>query len=109
MAGFRGKWLWIDLLPIFIIIFLVSWAGGIWLYPVGPLLLGTHWLPFLFVGIIFSLLIGLLASSNPYESTIEVVESKNHEDQRRQTIIALGIFFWIMVISLMVAILAYYL
>jgi hypothetical protein len=33
----------------FLIIFLSTWAGGIWVHPVGGLVGGVHWVPFLAV------------------------------------------------------------
>ena len=40
------------LIWLFLILFLATWAGGIWLRPFGPKLWGLHWLSFLFIGFI---------------------------------------------------------
>jgi hypothetical protein len=103
----RARGAWPSLLAVFVIIFLASWAGGVWLHPFGAALWGTYWLPFLVVGLIFSLLLGALVSSSP--STVEVVEPQKEEAQRRKAIIALGIFFWILLGILIIAIIVHYL
>jgi len=103
----QAKGAWFSLLAVFVIIFLASWAGGVWLHPFGVPLWGTYWLPFLVVGLIFSLLLGALVSSSP--STVEVVEPQKEEARRRKAIIALGVFFWILVGVLIAAIIVHYL
>ncbi len=108
MVTLRRKGPWIDFLTIFVIVFLASWAGGIWLHPVGSLLWGVYWLPFLMVGLIFSLLIGALVSSRPCESTVEVVDPKKRERERKTAVLALGVFFWILVLGLIIAIILHY-
>lgn len=40
----------------FTLVFLAAWAGGVWIAPVGPRLLGVYWLSFFTVGLIFALL-----------------------------------------------------
>jgi hypothetical protein len=45
------------LICIFWIIFLTTWAGGIWVRPFGPSFRGIYWLPFLFIGIIIVLIL----------------------------------------------------
>jgi uncharacterized membrane protein len=103
----RAKGPWTSLLAVFVLIFLASWAGGVWLLPFGSPLWGTYWLPFLVVGLIFSLLLGALVSSSP--STVEVVEPQKEEARRKRAVLALGIFFWILVGVLIVAIIVHYL
>jgi hypothetical protein len=43
-----------------LIVFLGTWAGGIWLVPIGPQLWGASWLGFLVVGFLVSLLVAAL-------------------------------------------------
>ncbi|HEX3593695.1 MAG TPA: hypothetical protein VHU80_01300 [Polyangiaceae bacterium] len=59
---------------LLLILFLATWAGGIWLAPVGPRLWGVAWGSFVVVGIFVALLIGAVsnveakASNVPYGS-----------------------------------------
>ena len=48
------------LIWIFLLIFFATWAGGVWLRPFGPTLWGVHWLSFLIIGIIVSLVLAVL-------------------------------------------------
>ncbi len=53
--GTRGPWnsfIW-----FFLVIFLFSWGGGVWLTPFGPTGWGVSWLPFLFVGFFVTMLL----------------------------------------------------
>src|SRR5215471_6809262 len=53
----------LDPLALFIlllILFLATWAGGIWLVPIGPRLWGVAWASFVAVGFLVALLIGAL-------------------------------------------------
>jgi hypothetical protein len=39
------------------VILLMSWAGGVWLRPIGPAAGGVYWLPFVLTGLLVALLI----------------------------------------------------
>jgi len=93
--------LWI----FFLISFLGTWIGGVWVTPMGPTVWNVHWLPFFFAGLIFAL---LLVATDP---------SKSHrfqlkKEQREKEMVvkaALGSFFWLLIILLIVGIIVYYL
>lgn len=53
--GTRGPWN--SLIWFFLVIFLFSWGGGVWLTPFGPTGWGVSWMPFLFVGFFVTLLL----------------------------------------------------
>lgn len=42
-----------------LLLFLVSWNGGLWLAPMGPLLWGTYWSAFVLAGVLLALMLGL--------------------------------------------------
>jgi hypothetical protein len=50
---------WRRILVFFAIVFLGSWAGGVWLTPVGSRSMGEYWLGFFVIGLIFALIQGL--------------------------------------------------
>ena len=96
----RGPWgiWWIFLL----VIFLATWAGGLWLTPFGPTVFDVTWLPFLFVGLIVTLLLtAVVPPAGPPRTYGEAVAEARAEEA---AVAALSIFFWIMVISFVVVI-----
>ena len=65
----------------FLIVFLSSWAGGIWLTPIGPVSWGVYWLPFLLVGVMVALLLAAVHPP-PKESTVELVDLEKRKARR---------------------------
>lgn len=107
--GFGRRRVWPSVLFFFILILLASWAGGIWLTPIGPPLWKAHWLPFLVVGLIFALVLAVAAPSPPRRSTVELVESTEEEAEKKAAYWVVGVFFWFLVAALIVAIVWRYL
>jgi hypothetical protein len=91
---------------LFFLIFLVAWAGGVWLPPFGPVLLGGHWLPILFTAFLVVLLLLALIPPRPPRSRREAIQQA---EQQMGSESALGVFFWILVIGLSIAIIVHYL
>jgi hypothetical protein len=94
-AGRRRGLFW-----VFLLIFLATWAGGVWLQPFGPVLWGVHWLAFVLIGVIIAL---FLAVTGPgpgprgRKETIEMLERIDKERKlERATYVALGLLFWIL-------------
>lgn len=48
---------------ILLILFLATWAGGIWLVPVGPRLWGVAWGSFVVVGLVIALVIAAASAA----------------------------------------------
>jgi hypothetical protein len=97
---------------VFLLIFLGTWAGGIWMKPFGPVLWGVHWLAFLLIGIIIAL---VLAVTGPRpgprgrKQTIKMLERVEQEKKmEKATYVALGLLFWILFGVLVSAILVRY-
>ncbi len=63
IAGwFKRRGPWSGIFIFFLIVFLSSWAAGLWFIPFGPSLYGVYWIPFL----IGALVVGLiLAAAGP--------------------------------------------
>ena len=88
--------------------FLATWAGGIWLHPIGRALWGVHWMAFLFVGLVIALLLAATVPSKQEQSSVELVDPQKERADRRAALGALGVFFWVLIIALIVAIIARY-
>lgn len=103
LAGSRGPWNNLGLL--FVVVLLVSWAGGMWITPMGPQIMGREWVPFLIMGGLFALfLINLVPHKDKEvvkspEEKIEKGDPKNIKD-----IATLGIAFWIFICGLILTI-----
>ncbi len=101
--GFRRAGPWPSFFLFFIIIFLATWAGGLWINPIGPSIRGVFWLPFLLVGAIFALLLAAATPPSPKETTIELKTKKQLKKEKRIEA-ALNLFFWILIMALTIAI-----
>jgi len=87
------------LVLFFLVIFLATWSGQIWITPFGPITWGIAWAPLILVSLFFSFLIFALAPPIPTK-----VENGNEQP----AFIALGLFFWLILILLLLAIIVGY-
>jgi hypothetical protein len=98
---------WNSLILFFIIIFLGTWAGGLWLRPVGPSLYGYYWITYLIVGILIAVIIA--ASSPEYSrrkrKTIKLKtaeelqnEEKTSESRKMDLFLSLLIILFLIII-----------
>lgn len=105
--GERSGFFW-----FFLIIFMVTWAGGAWLMPFGPRLLGIHWLPFVFAGLVGAVVTSLLAKRryprNRHE-TIDLLDSiEEGRELEKVTYLSLNVLFWVVLCTLLAAIVLHY-
>jgi hypothetical protein len=95
-VGFRKAGPWENIFSHFMLIFLISWAGGVWLSPVGPPLWSAYWLPFLLVGLVVALLLAAVPLGRKRESTVELVDVKREKKEEKAALLVMGTFFWIL-------------
>jgi hypothetical protein len=107
IAGFRKKGPWDNFLVFFAIIFLTSWAGGIWISPLGPPIGGVYWLPFLIIGLTFALLLAAVTSPFPRDTTVRLVEAGEKTPEKRKAMV-LGVYFWLLIFALVIMIVTRY-
>ncbi|MBL7174896.1 MAG: hypothetical protein ISS66_03620 [Desulfobacteraceae bacterium] len=97
----------------FLIVFLVTWAGGIGVKPFGPSLFGISWIPFVLVGFIFILILAASTPRRPPKSRHETLDMLERIDQKKKmdqfTYISLSALFGILLFILIVAIIIRYL
>lgn len=86
----------------FFLIFFAAWIGGAWADPIGPAAYGVYWVPFLFFALLFALLLAVLPSPRRDVTVREVAAAEN------ATTAALGAFFWILVVFMILGIVAAY-
>jgi len=107
-ALFRDRTPWGSFWIFLLVVFLVTWAGGIWIGPFGPTFFEVAWLPFLIVGIFITVLLASTVpprTSRPQKGTIE--EAKRAEAPE-SVLAGLTLFFWIALILTLIAIILAY-
>lgn len=104
-AGVSRRRGWDLFWMFFLIVFLGSWAGGVWIRPFGPAAYGVYWMPVLFVGVIISLLLVVLLPSPPPRETADTVELvEAGEEASSGGPMMFGPFFWLLLAVLVVTI-----
>ena len=107
--AFRSRGPWGSIWLFFLILFLATWAGGVWVTPIGAPVWGAYWIPFLFVAIIFALILSAATAVVPKdERTVELMNEQRLDQEEKDTTATLGIFFRILMVVLMIAIIAGY-
>lgn len=110
VVGMRRTGPWASFFFLFLALFLATWAGGIWITPIGRPVGGVYWLPFLVAGVVFALLLASMERIDTRaETSIKLVteqERKAHKKEVRRTV---GLFFWLFACVLALAILLRYL
>ena len=96
---------WPGLAFLVVILFFVTWAGGIWLGPLGPVLWHVYWVPFVSVGLVAAL---LLAATTPPQQPRDRREAVQARAEERVLVTAFGLFFWILVSILLIAVVVRY-
>ena len=86
---------------LLLVLFFATWAGGLWLLPVGPSHLGINWLPFVLVTILVAVLVVALA---PHGGT----RKGDEREVEREVEVGLGVFFWVLIGALTVAVVSGY-
>jgi hypothetical protein len=107
-VGFRRRSLGGGLIVFFLVLFLATWAGGVWITPFGPVWWGVSWLPFIFVGLVIALL--LTATMAP--DRIRPREGGGVNLEPRSDVDSLAVFdafMWVLICGLLVAIIMGYL
>lgn len=104
-VGPWNGWLWFAL-----VLFLFTWAGGAWVGPYGPTLLGFTWLAFLFFGLIFALLMSSAVPPKRRRPKRQVAElTQAEKEEAAVAAMTLGLFFWVLVAGLVLALVVHYL
>jgi hypothetical protein len=93
---------------LFLIVFVATWAGGVWIHPLGPTIGGVYWLTFALAGIIAVGLIGLFTPHHPphgrYETLEKLEQVKQSKELQQVTTMTLGVIFWVVFSILALAI-----
>ncbi|MFW6236094.1 MAG: hypothetical protein ACOC24_04850 [Desulfovibrionales bacterium] len=100
---------WAGFLGFLVIILLMSWAGGLWIRPVGPAVGGLYWVPFVLTGLLVALMIGAFHYAKSVRSSPMSRERKEHKVETAEKVVEVGAFFWVLLIILAIVIIVGYL
>jgi len=97
---------WLLLFPM---LFLLIWAAGAWLTPIGAPVAGVYWMSFLIPALFLGLLLFALATpSGPARKDDDVIPENASEEAAAGTVIAFTAFFWILLLAAVAAIILHY-
>jgi hypothetical protein len=96
----------VGVLFLFFILFLGTWAGGLWITPFGSPWLGVYWMPFVVAGLFVALLVAATDQSSRRSYERKKTEPDHVEHAALAT--AFGLLFWILIMALVIAIFAGY-
>jgi hypothetical protein len=86
---------------LFLVVFLATWTGQLWIMPFGPVILGVSWIPLLVVALYLSVLIFALLPP--------VSDKSKDATPEATTLVVTGLLFWIILALLIASIaLGYY-
>lgn len=99
-----GEFLW-----FFLLVFVASWLGGIWIAPVGPRVGGVYWVPFLSTGLLFAFLLAANAPMREPPARRETLaEARGEPLVDPRTFTLLNLFYWILFLILFLSLFARY-
>jgi hypothetical protein len=101
--SFRRRNPWGTFWLYFLIIFFASWAGGIWIKPVGPVLLGVAWIPTLAIAFFMALAIAASAKYAGFNDQVKVQEVRVDLPDEG---LKISVLAWLLLISLILTVLA---
>jgi hypothetical protein len=96
---------WATAIILFSVLFLTSWAGGVWLHPVGPTIWGAAWMPFLAVGFVIALLVAAISPGHRPRTRLQAEEMADAKEVVNTSVTA---FLWIFAVCLIAAITLHY-
>jgi hypothetical protein len=101
--SFRKRNPWGTFWLFFLIIFFASWAGGLWIKPVGPSFLGIAWIPTLAIAFFVALIIAASAGYVANSEDVRIQEIKEQFDDQDLKISRLA---WMLLIILIFTVIA---
>ncbi|OHB66386.1 MAG: hypothetical protein A2Y77_01135 [Planctomycetes bacterium RBG_13_62_9] len=103
--GFLRRGPWSSVLAFFLIVFLASWAGSLWLSPAGPAFYGIYWVPIVGVALLFALLLaGSVTRRHPPQ--VETISAVKRQEKIVRSMF--DAFFWTLLIGFAIAIILGY-
>jgi hypothetical protein len=96
---------WKRIIIIFLIMLFASWAGGVWITPIGPTFLGIYWVSFFTVALILALILETISTLHATASDINKKETRKKEETL-EVLISVS-FLILLIVFIIVIIIAY--
>ena len=107
--GRSGPGPWAGVLFFLALTFLFTWAGGVWLRPIGPAAWGVSWIGFLIVALLVGLMLAVLSPLRHRPPPPNPSEGVARGGEAATAAVALaGILFWILLVLLGAAVIIGY-
>lgn len=97
---------WPALLFFFLIVWMGAWALGAWVTPFGPLFWGVPVLTFFFIALLFALVLAAAVPAGPRRPY--PAAGPPRVDEEASAALGFGVFFWVLLLALLVALVARY-
>lgn len=101
-VGFRQRQPWHNIWIFFFVIFLATWAGGVWMIPLAAPPWGANGLAFLFGGLMAALLLTALVPAG--RSPLSLEAASQQADTEATIAIVWGLSVWLLILILVAAI-----
>ncbi|MFO7965940.1 MAG: hypothetical protein R6U50_18580 [Desulfobacterales bacterium] len=105
---FRGESWGLGMFLFFLILFLATWAGGLWITPFGPVMWGVPWLSFFFIGLLIALVFAVFMPSRNRRTPRTLTKAEREARFESDTVITIDIFLWILLAFLLIGIITAY-
>lgn len=112
--GFNARGPWGSFWTFLLALLLIVWAASIWVRPLGPVYWGVAWIPLIFIGFIFALLLAAVPTYDTRtrtEARADIPADEAELEARSEAdaaAVAVGWIFWTFIIILLVAIIIGY-
>ena len=102
----KGPWggLWV----VFIIIFLASWAGHLWISPIGPLVGNVSIVPIVIVGIIIAVILAAVSRPTIRNKPPKIEAEWQEPPKEAVNAVTVGVFYWVLLVILIFTIIGGY-
>lgn len=99
----KGEGILLTMLLIFGILLVATWAGGMWITPIGPYAFGVPWLTYLLVALVAALIVAAALPNTPRERTGMSAIDPAVEPGRAAATAVFGITIWALMLLLIAA------
>jgi hypothetical protein len=89
---------WEVFLVFFLVVFVATWAGGVWITPFGPVILNLSVFPFVVTGLLIALLLMVFISMEPPGNTYGSSAVREETIEESNFLLSVGWLFWLTIL-----------
>ena len=99
----------LDVLTLFLLLFLATWALGAWFRPIGPPFWGSYFVGYLLVGLVVALFLTSALQASGGQGRRKVAAPSQDPQAAEAVVVTFGIVFWVFLVVSLIAIALSYL